>query len=167
MVRVYVICGGILGWDWFSSPGMLSLSADLHRMKGVYSSTHAWSNYQDIVKDVKNTASRIPYNGVALIGYSGGGTRALFAAHEMAPIKVDLLVLYDPSPNWQMIPVPKNVQRTLCYTSTLPLAFGLGGGQATGHNVELHKVAVPHLAIQGSTHLHEITRAAVRALEED
>jgi pimeloyl-ACP methyl ester carboxylesterase len=63
---------------------------------------------------------------VIVIGYSGGGSRATWLANLPAKPKIDLMVLYDPSPTWQMKAIYANVKKALCYRNNHAFLFWIG-----------------------------------------
>jgi hypothetical protein len=98
-----------------------------------------------------------------VIGYSGGGSRATWLA-DGELIIIDLMVLYDPSPSWQMKPVKDNVKRAICYHNTNPMFGRLGGGLLRGPHVEVGDIAECHLDVEKDLALHARTIAAVKEL---
>lgn len=160
-VRVFILLGGLEGLDGYvDSTGMLLLAEDLKKLPGVTVATYPWSHW-----------SEIGFSGpgkVALIGYSGGGSRATWLAAQRGVI--DLLVAYDPSPKWQMKPLRENVKKAICYHNTnpemyVPFIGSLGGGELTGiENIVTIDIAEQHLLVQANQELHAKTIAAVKEL---
>jgi hypothetical protein len=58
-----------------------------------------------------------------VIGYSGGGSRATWLANLPAKPKIDLMVLYDPSPTWQMKAIYANVKKATMLPQQSRLSF--------------------------------------------
>jgi hypothetical protein len=160
-VRVFVLLGGLIGIDGvLTSAGMFGLASQI-RALGATVSTHLWSNWPD----VRQLIEGLPLSTrVVLVGYSGGGSRATYVARAvMRPI--DLVVAYDPSPAWQMRPLPTTVLRAVCYHNNLPLMFGLGGGHLTGaHTLVTQEISEPHLLVQVDQRLHSQTLAEISRL---
>ena len=127
-------------------------------------------------KEFAYEISRLPLEDkTALIGYSGGGTRAIWAANSLAYVKIGLLVLYDPSPTWQMTPINANVAKVICYHNRapdlyIPFIGALGGGLAilaTGNratNLLVRNISEPHLDVQDDHALHAATIQAIKDL---
>lgn len=153
MKRVTLILGGIAGPDgFFDSAGMLLLVPQLNKI-GCAVQILPWTEWQNTAPDTR-----------VVIGFSGGGSRATYLRRPY-----DLLVLYDPSPAWQMQPIYQGVKRCLCYHNTAPDMYvpfigHLGGGVAVGHQVETIDIAEQHLLVQADLHLHARTIEAVKAL---
>lgn len=167
MVRAFILLGGLFGPDGVvTSAGMYGLANMLEKLPGVGVTTYCWSDWQNIVPLL------YPRQGgkVAVLGYSGGGSRATWLADSSSGT-IDLMVLYDPSPSWQMKPIGGNVLHAVCYHNTWPLFFGLGGGVLTtvpeySGKLETIDIAEQHLAVQFNPDLHARTVALVRSLCE-
>jgi hypothetical protein len=100
---------------------------------------------------------------VAVVGYSGGGSRATWLANSVLHKPIDLMVTYDPSPSWQMQNLPPNVKKAITYQNQVPF-FSLGGGVLTGPNVTRMLIAEQHLLVQFDERLHRITLRAIEDL---
>ena len=81
------------------------------------------------------------------------------------------MILYDPSPAWQMQPIGNNVHKAINYHNNKPGMWWpgvgeLGGGVLTGHAVvmETVEVAENHLSVQFNQALHTRTIQEVTAL---
>ena len=165
-VRVTILLGGMLGPDgWIDSDGMLFLRDDLRKIDGVIVETLTWNEWTAALNNIADD------DKTAIIGYSGGGSRATWLANSIHHPTIDLMVLYDPSPSWQMQRIGSNVKRAICYHNTKPDMFvpfigSLGGGVLVGTNVETIDIAIPHLKVQFSQSLHQRTTLAVKALIE-
>ena len=128
------------------------------------------------IEKVAYEISRLPLEDKkVLIGYSGGGSRAIWAANSLAYVKIDLLVLYDPSPTWQMTPINANVAKVICYHNrapdlSIPFIGALGGGLATlatgnrATNLLVRNISEPHLDVQDDQALHAATIQAIKDL---
>ena len=150
--HVYLLLGGLFGGDGVvDSRGMLDLQDQLKAL-GFPVTTFYWSDYAKVDQEPE-AGKRI------VIGYSGGGSRATWLKKP-----IDLMVLYDPSPAWQMKPCGKNVAKAICYHNTAPMMAGLGGGVLTGPQVTTIDIAEQHLALQYNPDLHKRTVAACQAL---
>jgi hypothetical protein len=149
---------------------MEGLGSQIAKLPDVNVLTYEWDDWgkawQSIIDFDKS-------DKIALIGYSGGGSRATVIAGEPDPRTktlphIDLLVAYDPSPKWQMWPLHSNVTKAICYHNKLPLMFGLGGGQLTAAPVSpctqimTREIAEPHLLVQVNEELHDATIQAIK-----
>ena len=142
-----ILLGGLWGWDGYvTSRGMLGLQAQL-QVSGFEVEAFTWDNYKQA-------------NAPIVIGYSGGGSRATWLK-----FPIELMILYDPSPSWQMEPIGTNVKKVICYQNTSPMMLGLGGGVAIGPQVETIMVSEQHLLIQYDQSLHNRTLHAIAAME--
>lgn len=161
-MNVYILLGGLFGPDGYvTSAGMFSLASQLRKLPGVSVSTYTWNNWEKVPA----------FNGnkVALIGYSGGGSRATWLANTRTMAPIDLLVAYDPSPKWQMEPLRSNVRRAICYYNQnpcMPSPYGmLGGGKLTGNcKILTRNISIQHLFVQFDKSLHAATIEAVKEL---
>lgn len=163
MVNVYLLLGGLtrFGDGYLTSAGMYGLAKQLRALPGVSVDIWPWAQWISAGDKIQ----RVRPQRLAIIGYSGGGSRATYLANYLRPLTVDLLVLYDPSPAWQMQPVGSNVRQAICYENDWPLMFGLGGGKLIARtNSKTYHVAEQHLLVQFDQTLHIRTVAAVRRL---
>jgi hypothetical protein len=160
---VYILMGGLAGGDGYvDSSGMLLLARRIAWIPNTWVETYNW-------KDWVTAANRIwalpeKETRVAVVGYSGGGSRATWLANSILHKRIDLLVTYDPSPAWQMQNLPPNVKKAITYQNQRKFFFGLGGGELTGPDVERYQLEEPHLAVQFDERLHQITLHAIEAL---
>lgn len=126
---------------------------------------YSWSSYLTAEVDMNANASK----QIVVIGYSGGGSRATWIK-----ARIDLMVLYDPSPRWQMEPIGPNVKAVMSYqnpNATLPSPFGmLGGGVAVagknGPGIKVAEININHAKVQFDASLHARTVALVKSLVE-
>jgi hypothetical protein len=172
VIYIYVIRGGLTGtWidgSWLSH-GMDELAKELKRFFGGKVTVQVWDfgSYQQIAKGIR----QLPEGSrVALIGYSGGGSRSTWIANYVYPRVVDLIVAYDPSPISAMLPLRKNVRRAICYWNRHPMMLDLGGGWISGSHevdVENHEIkpSVQHMMVDDQSSLHAQTIEAIRTLE--
>ena len=153
--KVYLLLGGLFGGDGIvDSRGMLDLGDQLKAL-GFPVTTFYWSDYEKVDQE--------PLAGKRIvIGFSGGGSRATWLIRH-----IDLMVLYDPSPAWQMKPCGKNVAKAISYHNTAPMMGNLGGGVLTGPQVTSIDIAEPHLEVQHDAALHKRTIEACEALIKD
>jgi len=168
--RVYLLLGGLFSSDGYvTSPGMLRVRTLVQENipESVFK-TYLWGDFLECYNDIiAHQADKI-----VVIGYSGGGHKATWLANGyygdprryLAKPRIDLMVLYDPSPNWSMMPIGKNVKRAINYYNETPLMFGLGGGILTGPNVEIVPASMQHLAVQASETLHQKTLEYIKEL---
>ena len=161
-VRSFVLLGGVFGPDGavLSAP-MISLSRKLHSIPGVTSSWHPWHQWEEVAAQIRAVPAD---EAISVTGYSGGGTRAIWVAHDIRPMFIELMILFDPSPKWQMMPVPNNVKECICYWNKHPFMWPFGGGKATGDNVRVEPISMQHAYVQASPRLHEAAINEVREL---
>src|SRR5271166_70706 len=158
--RIYVMLGGFVGPDGYAdSLGMVALE---RRIQAQFPKTECqvwrwdlWQGLSDAIKALSHD------DKVILIGYSGGGSRATWVANAIGGRHIDLMVLYDPSPAWQMYKIGANVARAVCYYNRAPWFFGLGGGMLTGSNVVIKQIAEEHALVQSDGNLHQNTIAEI------
>jgi hypothetical protein len=164
-VSVFILRGGVLhgGADGVvSSAGMDALGRQLAAIHGVTVGVYNWGQWQSVAWDMWRAPAG---SKIVLIGYSGGGWCATLLADLPNKPAIDLMVVYDPSPAWQMKPIGPNVKRAICYHNQHPLMFGLGGGVLIGTtDIETVNIAEQHLAVQFDQKLHNHTIDAVRSL---
>lgn len=173
-IQVFNLLGGFAGPDgYIDSEGMEYLGQMIEQqVPNAKVSTFTWSHWQSAIDPILGAVQR--KEKVVVIGYSGGGSRATYLADALFykyPMGViDLMVLYDPSPKWEMEPIGGNVLQAICYHNTnpmmwFPLIGELGGGQLTGHSkIRTIDIAQQHLAVQENQDLHKQTIAAIKAL---
>lgn len=165
-VAIFVLRGGIApqGMDGPVSSRGMDLLADRLQGKGRSIRRYNWGAWTQARADIFGEMAR--GSKIAIIGYSGGGSRATWIADTIPRATIDLMVLYDPSPSWQMDPISNNVKRAVCYYNRMPLMFGLGGGQLKGTTqIETVRIAEQHLAVQFDESLHARTVAEVERLQ--
>jgi hypothetical protein len=172
--HVYILLGGMRSWDGVvTSAGMYGLRSELlTSFPYINAKTYTWSSYSDAANEIGG----LPKDDVAIvIGYSGGGSRATWLADMAFHPKIDLMVLYDPSPKWQMKSIPVNVKHTVCYHNLRGTVLGLGGGVCKGAGIEAVDINESHLAVQFDERLHQrtieevrrVSRAPLRSAPED
>lgn len=168
--RVYLLLGGLVSSDGYvTSSGMLRVRSLIQEsIPGVIFNTYVWGDFVECHTDMMEHQE----DKIAVIGYSGGGTRATWVAngyygdssHYLPKPKIDLMVLYDPSPTWQMMPVGDNVKRAVNFYNEMPLMLGLGGGILEGPNVLTIPISMQHLIVQASEDLHQRTLKFIKEL---
>ena len=158
---VYVLLGGLAGVDGYvDSQGMLLLAGRIATIPYTWVETYPWRDWVTAANRVwarKNVR-------VAVVGYSGGGSRATWLANSVLHKDIDLIVTYDPSPKWQMQNLPPNVKKAITFENQVPFIFGLGGGELTGPNVKHYLIQEEHLLVQFDERLHKITVDAIEEL---
>jgi hypothetical protein len=167
-VQVHILLGGLVSWDGYvTSAGMFGLAKQLRALPGVSVTTSTWGSWQNVYSAI--THRTVGPTKVVVIGYSGGGTRATWLANYSSKPRIDLMVLYDPSPKWQMQVIDTNVKSALCYYNANPMmpSFNgmLGGGRLVGKTkIETFTISEQHLAVQFDQSLHARTLAAVKQI---
>ena len=159
--HVYILLGGMRSWDGvITSAGMYGLKSELlTSFPNINAKTYTWSSYSDAANEING----LPRDDVVIvIGYSGGGSRATWLANMAFHPKIDLMVLYDPSPKWQMKSIPVNVKHSVCYHNLRGALLGLGGGVCRGVGIETVDINENHLAVQLNESLHQRTIEEVR-----
>jgi hypothetical protein len=160
---VYVLLGGVAGADGYvDSSGMLLLAGRIAFIPRTWVETYNWRDWVTAA----NRAWALPSKDtrIAVVGFSGGGSRATWLANSILHKKIDLLVTYDPSPAWQMQNLPPNVKKAITYQNQRRFFFNLGGGELTGPNVQRFAIEEEHLAVQFDERLHQITLQAIEDL---
>lgn len=177
---VHILLGGIGdpilgfpgGWDGpVTSEGLIYLGNQLATIPGVSVTMRDWGDYVQLAPLIADEHDR----GIktAVIGYSGGGSRATWLANTPSNkiwLPIDLIVGYDPSPSWQMTPLHANVGKAICYYNETPLMLGLGGGKFTAapqwgcKTILTRQVSEQHLLVQGNQELHVATIQSVKDL---
>ncbi len=181
MKQVYVLLGGVspaipflgikAGADgWITSRGLYKFGLSLAHKDSIEIKTYIWGDWETCRGDmIRDSADK-----KILLGYSGGGLRATYVAMSH-PITIDLMVLWDPSPKWQMQPIFPNVKQVLQFHNNnpmMPSPYGmLGGGktyQAYGipeiTKFTTEEVSMQHLLIQVNADIQNKTREAILAL---
>jgi|SRR5262245_13181452 len=173
--HVYLLLGGINSSDgWVTSAGMFGLRSSLAELRDVEVTTYEWASFKKVADDI----ALLPKDDIVIvIGYSGGGAKATWLANgyfggsfpkdALPRPQIDLMILYDPSPTWSMMPIQDNVKRAICYRNVTPLFFGLGGGVLVGNNTQIDTIDVfePHLLVQMNSTLHQRTIAEVKKVQ--
>jgi pimeloyl-ACP methyl ester carboxylesterase len=163
MSHVHILLGGLtrFGDGVVTSAGMYLLAKQIRQQTGAIVRTYQWADYDKARRAIIIDQHR---SKVAVIGYSGGGSRATWLANQEPRPIIDLMVCYDPSPKWQMLTLAANVKRAICYRNRMPLMFGLGGGVLQGRQVEMVDGTAQHLAVQFDQSLHARTIAAIKSM---
>ena len=163
-VHCFILDGGLMGGtaELSVNEGMGALAIQLHALgTNVNVTTYPWGQYERIPVEHPNK----PDDALVVIGYSGGGSRATYLAQEHPSLIIDLMVLYDPSPAWQMKRINGNVKDAICYHNTNPMFGNLGGGVLRGSApITTIDIAEEHLFVQNDQSLHDRTVSAVKAL---
>ena len=147
--------GGLHGHDgWVTSAGMFGLRRPGGALPDVTVTTYGWPSYKQVAADI----ARLPKDDIVIVlGYSGGGAKATWLANMPSKPHIDLMIMYEPSPSWGMMPIGPNVKRAICYCNVTPAFFGLGGGMLRGRdntNVEIVKIYEQHMLVQVNQTLH-------------
>jgi hypothetical protein len=166
--HIYLLLGGLQGHDgWVTSAGMFGLRAQLETLPDVTVTTYGWPSYKNVAADI----ALLPKDDlVIVIGYSGGGAKATWLANMPSKPQIDLMIMYDPSPPWGMMPIGPNVKQAICYCNMTPAFFGLGGGMLRGRDnthVEIVKIYEQHLLVQVNQTLHQRTIDEVKKASKD
>lgn len=170
MVRVFNLLGGMFGADgWADSRGMIVLADRLAKLPNVRSvDNYSWYDWQQAASDIMTAPTS---DKKAVIGYSGGGSRATWLANSIKN-PIDLMVLYDPSLAREMQPIGSNVRHGVCYHNNnpgmwLPFYGPLGGGVLSGLAgtvIETIEISEFHMLVQMDQKLHDTTVKFVEAL---
>ena len=165
--HVFLLLGGLSGMNgWVASvasAGMLRLQSSLAALPDVEVTPYDWSSFKKAGDDI----ALLPKDElVIVIGYSGGGSRATWLANLPSEPKIDLMILYDPSPSWEMKVIGPNVTQAICYHNVTPSFFGLGGGVLVGNNTQIDTVDINenHMLVQTDTTLHQRTITEVKKI---
>ena len=98
---VYVLLGGFAGADgYMDSSGMLLLARRIAWIPHTWVESYNWADWVTAANRIWALSTKD--TRVAVIGYSGGGSRATWLANSILHKRIDLVVTYDPSPAWQM-----------------------------------------------------------------
>ncbi|HXH94050.1 MAG TPA: hypothetical protein VNN25_20915 [Thermoanaerobaculia bacterium] len=169
-MRVYLLLGGLFSIDGYvTSPGMLQLRGMVQEnIPGTTFNAYLWGDFLKCHRDLMEHQN----DKLAVIGYSGGGHKATWIANGyygdvrnyLGKPRIDLMVLYDPSPTWSMMQIGNNVKRAICYENLTPWMLGLGGGVLKGPNVTTIPIRMQHLAVQASGTLHRQTLSRIKEL---
>ena len=170
MKRIYVLLGGLYSFDGIAtSAGMFTLITKLKAIPDTTVKWYLWANYAQCAKDM--FAEGAVGQKTVLIGYSGGGWRATTVANTVkGPKDIDLMVLYDPSPSWNVEPIKDNVKHAVCYQNTeqmwVPFLGYIGGGKLTGkaQKIDIVPITEQHLSVQFDSSLHDRTISLVKSL---
>jgi hypothetical protein len=165
--HVFLLLGGLSfmnGWAAsVASAGMLRLQSSLAALPDVEVTPYDWSSFKEAGDDI----ALLPKDDIVIvIGYSGGGSRATWLANLPSEPKIDLMILYDPSPSWDMKVIGPNVKQAICYHNAAPFFFGLGGGVLVGNNTQIDTVDINenHMLVQTDTTLHQRTITEVKKI---
>ena len=146
-----------------ASAGMLRLQSSLAALPDVEVTLYDWSSFKEAGEDI----ALLPKDDIVIvIGYSGGGSRATWLANLPSEPKIDLMILYDPSPSWDMKVIGPNVKQAICYHNATPFFFGLGGGVLVGNKTQIDTVDINenHMLVQTDTTLHQRTITEVNKI---
>jgi hypothetical protein len=171
--HVFLLMGGLNGADgWVTSAGMYQLRSSLKALPDVELTTYNWQSY----KEAYDAIALLPKDDIVIvIGYSGGGHKATWLANGYSGVpgrywgrpRIDLMVVYDASPTWAMMPIHDNVRRAINYRSVTPMFFGLGGGALTGNAaIETVDLYENHLLVQVNQTLHQRTIEEVKQVRK-
>jgi hypothetical protein len=175
--RIFLLEGGMVSIDGIlTSIGMDEIVVRLRNLPNTDIHTYLWADYKKCFLDQNRLCQ--PGDYMVLIGYSGGAAMATRVANMMARFKetVDLMVLYDPSPQTWMQAIQSNVKKALVFQNKLrtivaypgiPPWVWVGGGklESTGSTeIEVHPIRENHLQVQFDNALHAITNQRVAAL---
>jgi pimeloyl-ACP methyl ester carboxylesterase len=177
-IQVYLLLGGMLGPDGpVTSAGMFGLAKSLQALPNTTVKAYTWDKWRQAYKAILANQRKAK---IVLVGYSGGGSRATWLANMPEKPRIDLLISYDPSPQWQMKPIGENVKKAICYHNTRTMWFPslghLGGGQLVnrapgsgaahihGPSIETMDITEHHLLVQVDHSLHQHTVEAVQLL---
>lgn len=156
MKQVFVLLGGLWGPDGYvTSGGLVSFAKELERLKDTKVRIYTWDQYLQVDAAIKMVP---PEDKVVVLGYSGGGSRATYLQ-----ARIDLMVLWDPSPAWQMEPLRPNVKRVISFFNRNPAMFGLGGGVVTADfdntttKIEVYPISIQHLLVQSNAMVQNLT----------
>jgi hypothetical protein len=165
--HVFLLLGGLSfmnGWAAsVASAGMLRLQSSLAALPDVEVSLYDWRSFKEAGDDI----ALLPKDDIVIvIGYSGGGSRATWLANLPSEPKIDLMILYDPSPSWDMKVIGPNVKQAICYHNVTPFFFGLGGGVLVGNNTQIDTIDINenHMLVQTDTTLHQRTITEVKKI---
>ena len=138
---VYVLLGGFAGADgYMDSSGMLLLARRIAWIPHTWVESYNWADWVTAANRIWALPTKD--TRVAVIGYSGGGSRATWLANSILHKKIDLVVTYDPSPAWQMQNLPPNVKKAITCTICSGARFKLQDGLiATKESNVLSRVA--------------------------
>jgi pimeloyl-ACP methyl ester carboxylesterase len=169
--HVYMLLGGMFGPDGvvlapIENSGMIVMQAQLKNM-GCDIRVETWDNWMRFLSMIGPESAG---DKNILIGYSGGGTRATWLAskdvHGHTKPHIDLMILIDPSPSYQMHAVGKNVKHVLLIHNNFPGIYGGGDLVINDHTPPVHRIDVsaPHLMVPELPQVQEAVLSAVREL---
>ena len=163
MIEISVLLGGLSTWGFenqaSSALAGMNAIADLLKPFGNVT-TYPWRQWQK-VKLSPNAKN-------AVVGYSGGGSRATYLVN-FCHQTIDLLIAIDPSPSWQVSKIGNNVKKAICFKNSAPMMpspFGmLGGGDLVGDtNIITIPITMQHLFVPRMAIVRERTVQAVLEL---
>ena len=168
---IFYLAASKAGDGWATSAGMFGLRSSLAVLPDVEVTTYEWASFKKALDDI----ALLPKDDIVIvIGYSGGGAKATWVANgyfggsypkdALPRPRIDLMILYDPSPTWSMMPIQDNVKRAICYRNITPLFFGLGGGVLVGNNTQIDTIDIfeHHWLVQMDSTLHQRTIKEVK-----
>lgn len=171
MKRCYILLGGIMSADgYLTSSGMFGLKSRLAQLDDVVTYHYTWANYRDCATEI----AAHPTDKNIIIGYSGGAWKATVLAHEYPQLTIDMLIAYDASPAWNVLPLGPNVKAAVCYFNAHPMMWWPGVGKIGGGKLVADKggpkvltviVREQHLAVQFDGNLHRMTVETIKNME--
>lgn len=163
MKRIYVIWGGVIGWDGVvTSAGLVTMQNQL-RVYGPVKSYLQQGSYQ-CANEIYSECAKddIP----VLIGYSGGSVMATRICNDPLLRRkqdISLLINIDGSPAGNIQAVLGNVKKIVNIYDPHPWIFG--GGVVRGINpARDYPMDLAHLAFQTSSEVRSIVMKEVAAL---
>lgn len=164
---IYILLGGILpgGSDGkVTSRGLVTWADPFVKdTSGEYKvKIYTWGQFVQAGHDIVYDNEHAPPHKTIVVGYSGGGSRAVWISYYWNP-HIDLMILWDPSPKWQVnAPGPQRVNigtdKILQFYNTspwMPSPYGwLGGGyvglsKGNKHTkIETVTIGMQHLKVQ-------------------
>jgi len=169
MKRMYLIWGGLLGFDgYLTSAGMTGLESQLAKYGPVKS--YMQSGIMNCVNDIYKECAKEDI--CVLGGFSGGGVQAIraavFLAQKRTPQDINLFINIDSSPRYNLnkpdtLP-RKNIKQILNIYN--PNAGMLGGGYigAPGIAHDDHPMRIGHLSFQFNQQVRDIVESKVKGL---
>ena len=170
-VRIILVRGKLGDVPFGFSLGMDDLARKLNAIPGVVATVENYGLFYSMSDDIAvalQGALDGGYTHVGCIGHSMGGDTVLKVAWLMlaAGYGMNLAVPVDPTP-FGCPAVPRNVATAIGYYNTLPLQLGgwriRAESDFRGH-IETHALAMPHVATDDFTGVHDRCVSAAKAL---